>query len=311
MRIILVDPSRVGIKVMTRLLEERGHVVVAFNDGAAALEWLVRDHDVDVVMTSFELPGLSGLELCWEARALANTEQRPIHVIAMSSSHDEAKLVEALDSGADDFIVKPPNAQELSARLRAAERLTQAQRELIRLATQDPLTGLLNRRALFDSAGRCCLGATERLPVAAIMFDIDHFKRVNDGFGHDIGDLVIKTVATLAAALPGYVGRIGGEEFVAVVAAADEGHARTLGERLRRSAAAAQIDTGTVLLGVTLSVGVAVIHDAQPLDFLLKRADIALYQAKSGGRNRVVVDGVTGVDQLTVVRTTPRLGVVG
>lgn len=311
MRIILVDPSRVGIKVMTRLLEERGHVVVAFNDGAAALEWLVRDRDVDVVMTSFELPGLSGLELCWEARALANAEQRPIHVIAMSSCHDEAKLVEALDSGADDFIVKPPNAQELSARLRAAERLTQAQRELIRLATQDPLTGLLNRRALFDSAGRCCLAATERLPVAAIMFDIDHFKRVNDGFGHDIGDLVIKTVATLAAALPGYVGRIGGEEFVAVVATADEAHARTLGERLRRSAAAAQIDTGTVLLGVTLSVGVAVIHDAQPLDFLLKRADIALYQAKSGGRNRVVIDGVTGVDPMTLVRAAPRLGVVG
>ena len=311
MRIILVDPSRVGIKVMTRLLEERGHSVLSFHDGLAALDYLVHDRSVEVVMTSFELAGLSGLELCWEARSLANAEQRPIHVIAMSSSHDEAKLVEALDSGADDFIVKPPNTQELSARLRAAERLTQAQRELIRLATLDPLTGLLNRRALFDSAGRCCPTASERMPVAAIMFDIDHFKRVNDGFGHDIGDLVIRTVATLAGAMPGHIGRIGGEEFVAVVAGADEAQARTLGERLRRSAATAQIDTGTVLLGVTVSVGVAVIHEAQPLDFLLKRADVALYQAKSGGRNRVVVDGVTGVDPALGARVAPLLSATG
>jgi diguanylate cyclase (GGDEF)-like protein len=310
MRIILVDPSRVGIKVMTRLLEERGHSVLPFNDGIAALDHIIHDVDVDVVMTSFELPGLSGLELCWEVRALANAEQRPIHVIAMSSSHDEAKLVEALDSGADDFIVKPPNAQELSARLRAAERITQGQRELIRLATRDPLTGLLNRRALFEAGARVAERASATTPVAAIMFDIDHFKRVNDSFGHDVGDVVIQTVATLGAALPGCVGRIGGEEFAAVVDA-DTTLARTLGERLRRSMAVAQVDTGTVALSVTVSVGVAVIQAREPLDFLLKRADIALYQAKSGGRNRVVVDGLVDEIKAGDARALHRFSVVG
>jgi diguanylate cyclase (GGDEF)-like protein len=290
MRIVLADPSRVGLKVMTRLIEARGHEVLAFTDGAQALARLAGDSDVDVLMTSFELPGLSGLELCWEARALANAEQRPIHVIAMSSSRDEDKLVEALDSGADDFILKPPNAQELSARLRAAERLTREQRELLRLATLDSLTGILNRRALFEAAGRICRTASAAAPVAAIMFDIDHFKRVNDGFGHHVGDRVIRAVAGLGRALPGVVGRIGGEEFVAILAVADAAAARAHAETLRQTAAAMQIDTDRRPLGVTVSVGAAVIGAAEPVEMLLKRADVALYQAKSGGRNRVVVD---------------------
>jgi diguanylate cyclase (GGDEF)-like protein len=291
MRILLVDPSRVGLKVMSRLLEGRGHTVLPFQDGAAALQCLVADKDIDVVLSSFELAGLSGLELCWEARALSTSEQRPIYVIAMSSSHDQDKLVEALDSGADDFVLKPPHEQELSARLRAAERINKAQRELIRMATRDPLTGLLNRRAFFEKANRIAETASPAHPVGTLMFDIDYFKRVNDGFGHDIGDLVIQTVAHLGMSMPGIVGRLGGEEFACVLDGYDELETRRLAESLRHSAARQKVDTGTVLVSVTISIGVAVTRKAEPIDFALKRADVALYQAKSGGRNRVIVDG--------------------
>ena len=110
---------------MTKMLADGGHEVLAFGDGHAVLDCLRTDESVDVLMTSFEIPGISGLELCWEARLIANSH-RPIHVIAMSSTHDRDRLIEALDSGADDFVTKPPVPAELFARLRAAERATRA-----------------------------------------------------------------------------------------------------------------------------------------------------------------------------------------
>ena len=121
MRIVLVDPSRIGLKLMAKMLGGGGHEVLPFTDGLAALDCLRGDASVDVLMTSFEVPGVSGLELCWEARLLAQA-RRPLYVIAMSSTHDRDRVVEALDSGADDFVTKPPVPAELFARLRAAER---------------------------------------------------------------------------------------------------------------------------------------------------------------------------------------------
>ncbi|NLH81880.1 MAG: diguanylate cyclase, partial [Phyllobacteriaceae bacterium] len=216
MRIVLAEPSRIGLRLMTKMLTEGGHEVLPFDDGAAALECLQGDESIDVLMTSFEVPNVSGLELCWEARLIANA-RRPIYVIAMSSTHDRDRLVEALDSGADDFITKPPVQAELFARLRAAERMTKAGRELLRMATIDALTELPNRRA-FESA---LLREIDRVarsgePALLLILDIDHFKRVNDTHGHRVGDLVIKAVAdTLQECvrpmdLPA---RIGGEEF--------------------------------------------------------------------------------------------------
>ena len=148
---------------------------------------------------------MSGLELCWETRVLAGRD-RPIYVILMSSSIDKNRLGEALDSGADDFISKPPVADELYARLRAAERLGAMQRELVRLASVDPLTGLSNRRVFFERAEAARERCREGGALTAIMFDIDHFKRVNDLYGHDVGDLAIASVAQLAAAV-GAAGR--------------------------------------------------------------------------------------------------------
>jgi two-component system, cell cycle response regulator len=142
MRIALVDPSRTTRLIVARMLEARGHDVVP-------------DPCIQALITSAELKHISGVELCWETRLLA-TCRRLIYVLMMSSQYDQRSLIEALDSGADDFIGKPPLAEELYARLRAAERILSMQHELIRLATIDPLTGLCNRRGFFERAAEAC-----------------------------------------------------------------------------------------------------------------------------------------------------------
>lgn len=155
MRIALVDPSRTTRLIVARMLEARGHDVVPFSDELEALVQIRTDPCIQALITSAELKHISGVELCWETRLLA-TCRRLIYVLMMSSQYDQRSLIEALDSGADDFIGKPPLAEELYARLRAAERILSMQRELIRLATIDPLTGLCNRRGFFERAAEAC-----------------------------------------------------------------------------------------------------------------------------------------------------------
>src|SRR5919197_40435 len=151
MRVVLVDPSRTVLKYITRILAARDHDVRPFVEAREALSYIRSDPEVSALITSSELLTMSGTELCWEARLLAS-HRRPIYIILMSSNENPATLIKALDSGADDFIGKPPVPEELYARLRAAERLTSMQRELIRLATTDPLTGVCNRRSFFEMA---------------------------------------------------------------------------------------------------------------------------------------------------------------
>ena len=287
MRILLADPSRIGLKLMAKMLVDGGHEVLPFTDGAAALECLRGDETIDVLLTSFEVPTISGLELCWEARLIANS-RHPIYVVAMSSTHDRDRLIEALDSGADDFIAKPPVATELFARLRAAERMTRAQRELVRMATIDPLTELPNRRAFFDRAAEACLRNRDAPPLSMVMFDIDHFKRINDTWGHDAGDVVLKAVAGIIRRHNGRSARIGGEEFAILLEGWDLLDAYHEAERLRFDLLATPIEIPGTALEVTASIGVAEHVVGQTIDQLMKNADVALYAAKTSGRNRVV-----------------------
>ena len=287
MRIVVVDPSRLVLKSVTRLLEARHHESRTFVDGREALEHIKANPDVDVLITSTEPVSIPGVELCWETRLLA-TRDRPLHVILMSSNYDQAHLIEALDSGADDFIGKPPAAEELYARLRCAERLSSMQRELIGLATTDPLTGVLNRRAFFERAQKVCARATAAGAVSAIMFDVDHFKRINDEYGHDIGDQALRGISREVAGNCRMVGRLGGEEFAIVLEGAALSAAVKVAECLRVNLAALRFETAKGPMTLTCSFGVSEWEMGDTLDQLLKRADLALYEAKHGGRNRVV-----------------------
>jgi diguanylate cyclase (GGDEF)-like protein len=306
MHVALVDSSRTVLKWVSRLLEARSHQVHPFTDPHAALEFITARREVDALITSAELISMSGLELCWEARLIASSN-RPLYVILMSSSRDRHRLGEALDSGADDFISKPPVAEELYARLRAAERMTSMQHELIRLAATDPLTGLLNRRAFFERATKLCEAPDV---LSAIMADIDHFKRVNDLYGHDAGDRVICAVADLLAAHGEIVGRLGGEEFVVLLNGRTMAQAVEMAELLRVKVSELVFEPAKEKLVVTCSFGVSERRGGDSVDGFLRRADVALYAAKAAGRDRVVADDaalwVANYDQWTsVIRSRP------
>ncbi len=294
MHIAVIESSRTMIRILASMLDDGDDRITAFTDGLQAFEFIRDEPSVDVVMTGLEIETMSGLELCWGARLLAQ-EGRAIYVIAMSSSEEQSKLIEVLDSGADEFVQKPPVERELKARLRAARRQLSMQRQLIEMANIDPLTGLLNRRAFFRE-GESLATAADRHPLAAIMFDIDHFKAVNDTYGHDIGDEVLRRVAALAKDEEYISGRLGGEEFAILLADHNESSASRRAEELRCRIESRRFKADECIIRVTSSFGVCSGQPGQPLEDILKRADAALYEAKHKGRNRIVRYGELSVE---------------
>jgi two-component system, cell cycle response regulator len=284
MRLALVDQSRTIVRIVTDLVAADGHEVLGFTDGRKALACLRADPDVRALITSLQLESLSGIELCAAARQLAGPH-RSLYIILMSSSDDGNIAVQALDRGADDFIRKPPDVEELRARLRLADRVTSMQRELIRYATTDHLSGLLNRREFFARAGAAITQAASG-PLSAIMLDLDHFKRVNDRHGHQAGDRAIVAVASVVKQFDAVAGRLGGEEFCLLIRR-DLQRALALAEELRQAISAMRFDASDGPIGVTASFGVAQFIAGETIDRLLRRADVALYQAKNRGRNCV------------------------
>ncbi len=287
MRIVLVDTSRTVLKCVGRMLEAGGHAVIPFTDGHEALDYIKTHPDIAAVVTSAELVSMTGIEMCWETRLIANN-RRPIYIVLMSSNYDRAHLAEALDMGADDFIGKPPIAEELYARLRAAERFAFMQNELIRLATTDPLTGVRNRRAFFERAKEASAHAANGGALSAVMLDIDHFKKINDVHGHDAGDEALRAVTRVIAEYEAITGRLGGEEFAMLFENTALAEAAALAEQLRQELALLRIETCGKVITLTCSFGVSQWQKGDTIDTLLKRADAALYEAKHGGRNRVV-----------------------
>jgi two-component system, cell cycle response regulator len=286
MRIVMVDPSRAIQRAMTELIVPGEHEVLAFSEGQKALDCIGADDGVRALITSVQLADISGIQLCAAARKLVGS-RRPLFIIVMSSTNDYGLVVQALDNGADDFIRKPPFPEELRARLRAADRLTLMQRDLIKYATTDSLTGLLNRRAFFDDATEACKGADSGSPLSAIIFDVDQFKRINDMHGHQTGDIVLaKLGAAVRTVSSGIIGRLGGEEFCLLVSC-DLGDAVEVAESVRRTIKALRF-TQPEPFGITCSFGVAEWESGDTIDRILRRADMAMYEAKNKGRDRVV-----------------------
>lgn len=306
MRIVLVDPSRTVRRIVTDLVQQWQFEVRPFSDGAEALACIQQDESVRVLITSAELPSMSGLQLCGRVRAFLGN-RRPLYIIMMSSIDEYTKCVQALDNGADDFIRKPPIAEELHARLRTANRVTSMQAELVQLATTDFLTGLSNRRAFFENAAKMIERMQKGFSGSAIMCDLDHFKQINDVYGHDIGDVVLKRVAAEIALLPGIAGRLGGEEF-GLLMENDLTDTVEIAQGFRRSVKSLEIFAGERVVDVACSVGVAEWEAGDTIDTLLRRADVALYEAKRTGRNKVVIaDTYALSDQHTAWQGTTRV----
>ena len=299
MRVLLAEDDPVHTRLVSGLLGRWGHEVSHAGDGVAALELLEASPRVQLAIIDWMMPKLDGLDLCREIRRRFNAPY--LYVILLTARDQREDMLQGFEAGADDYLVKPVHHTELHARLRAAERIIDLQAQLLaaqeRLriqATHDPLTGILNRRAILDALAReIDRSRREGGPVAALMIDLDHFKRVNDAHGHLVGDAVLQGAAKrIGGAVRSYdsFGRYGGEEFLVVTPGQDSDRAHDLAERIRRLFEQAPLEAPGLAIPLTLSLGVvAVARGEGELGPLLSAADAALYEAKRGGRNRTVV----------------------
>jgi two-component system cell cycle response regulator len=286
MHIVIIDPSRVVQAKLAAELEATGCYVDCFSASDLALRHIEATRTVDVVLTSLEIEPIPGLDLCWKVRTLVD-EKRPLHVIVMSSNTSERALAEALDCGADDFVVKPIRREELMARLRAANRMITLQRQLVEQAETDYLTGVLNRRAFLSAMEQKRRELDPSDPLSVCLLDIDRFKSINDTYGHGVGDEVIRTVARLAGEEAPIVARLGGEEFALAFPVLDPGQAAHWCDVIRNAIADRAFDGGTETFHVSASFGVSAWSADEPLSLALQRADRALMAAKREGRNQV------------------------
>lgn len=298
--ILVVEDNHFLRHMLCSMLEQDGHAVTGVVDGDAALAHL-RQHPSPIVITDWVMPRMDGLELCREIRNL--DQECYTYIILLTVQESKADLITGLEAGADEYLVKPVTEAELRARLRIAQRILNLERslkqsleELKNLSLKDPLTELYNRRFL-----------AERLPqeikraarygrsLSLIMLDIDHFKGINDQYGHGAGDVVLKACAgRLQEAIRQEVdwgARYGGEEFLLILPDTDLAGALLLAERIRERFAAMPISLGAVEIPVTASFGVSTFpqdrRTALVAEALLETADRALYQAKKTGRNKV------------------------
>jgi diguanylate cyclase (GGDEF)-like protein len=286
MHVVVVAATAALRNSLMTMLAQRGHEIQPFSDPVAALRYLEENRQANALLIVGQFAHMPAMEISWEARLLASAE-RPIYIGLVSRPMSLDRLIEALDCGADDVLEMPLSAEVLFARLRAAQRLADMQRRLVEMATTDALTGLLNRRAFFERAkGLLQAGAGG---ISATMVDIDHFKRVNDLHGHAAGDAALCFVAGQLRDEDAIVGRLGGEEFAILHANSEIESSVMRSERLRERIANGNIDLGGGAQGaVSCSFGVAARHPGDDIDRLLRKADLALYAAKTSGRNRVV-----------------------
>jgi len=299
MKILIVEDEYISRRMVKKFLVDAGYDIVEAEDGQSAWGLFQAEH-FQLVITDWMMPGLNGPDL---VKKIRESEQKSYtYIIMLSAMDDKDNVVFGLESGVDEYLTKPFNDKELVARvargmriLKLEEQLKQAKQQMEILAMHDGLTGLLNRRAIEEYA-ESEFGITSRKerPMGVIMVDIDHFKSVNDQFGHKSGDVALQQVAKgLSGGLRIYdrVGRWGGEEFILILPETQLQDAAKVAERIRARIAEMKIslDNGEIL-SIHISLGVAcATGQFSTLAKLIDAADQALYQAKQTGRNRVCI----------------------
>jgi diguanylate cyclase (GGDEF)-like protein len=298
--ILLAEDDSVLRRLLAANLTKWGYDVVIACDGREAWQALHAENAPRLAILDWMMPGMDGIEVC---RKIWNEgEELYTYMILLTALDRDEDLVTGMDAGADDYITKPFKSNELQVRLRAGRRIVNLQNDLIAAretlrekATRDSLTGLWNheeiRRILEHELDR---GERKCHSVGVILIDLDHFKRINDTYGHLTGDAVLGMLARrMLANIRSYdaIGRYGGEEFLAVLPGCDTNCATASAERLRLCIGKEAMDTAEGLIPVTVSLGVAAndIGMRRDANSIFRAADLALYRAKEQGRNRVEV----------------------
>jgi diguanylate cyclase (GGDEF)-like protein len=306
MRVLVVDDDAVTRRILQVAIKRLGYECLLANDGNAG--WAVAEREVvDAIISDWTMPGLDGLELCRRVRAQSTSAYT--YFILLTANDAKSHFLAGMQAGADDYLRKPPDPDELQVRLAAASRITQLHRQLSQQNAElerlnsalfeqgrtDPLTHVGNRLRMQEDLAQLGSRATRYAqPFCIALCDIDHFKLYNDSCGHQAGDDVLSAVArTLSQTSRGgdAVYRYGGEEFLVMLPQPDMAAAALAMNRLREAVEQLAIPHPAfrdAVRTVSISVGVARFDPDQSVDDLVKQADVALYVAKSRGRNRVV-----------------------
>jgi len=299
MKILIVEDELIFRRMVKKYLLEAGHDIVEAEDGQSAWE-LFQHEPFQLVITDWVMPRLSGPELVHKIRT--SGEKNYTYIIMLTAMDDKDNVVVGLESGADEYLTKPFNSKELVARvasgmriLKLEEQLMQAHQQMEILAMRDGLTGLLNRRAIEEYAeAEFNLTLRKERVLSVIMLDIDHFKNINDRFGHNCGDHTLQQVAKILKEdlrIYDRIGRWGGEEFILILPDTQLMDAAKVAERIRARTAEMEmsLENGEEF-SVQISLGIAsTASQFSSLTKLIDAADQALYQAKQTGRNRVCI----------------------
>ena len=301
--ILIAEDNPVARKLLEKTLVKAGHEVVSVENGRKALE-LFNKKFFPIILTDWMMPEMDGLELCRAIRE--STSEGYVFIVLLTAKDSKDDIISGLEAGADDYLTKPINHAELIARLNTGRRILELERSLkdayeeIRLLSiTDPLTGCYNRGYMTNKLPQEITRARRYNHSLSLIFsDIDHFKKINDSYGHQVGDLVLKElVQTIQGSIRmevDWLTRYGGEEFLIVLPETDTDGAFIAAERLRKAISQREIKAMEQVLHITASFGVTGFDPDTPdnnisLESLINLADRCLYQAKQEGRNRVKV----------------------
>jgi two-component system cell cycle response regulator len=273
------------------------------SDGVEACDVIAMNPEIALIITDINMPNMTGHQLLVKIRKSENSHVKNLPVIVMTTFEDNTDRNLAFLNGANDFITKPIDEMELLARVNVHYRLAHTIRELeasklalAELATTDPLTKLRNRRAFFENGAMAVAMARRYVSdISVILLDIDHFKKINDNYGHQAGDEALIVVAHIMTELTrdvDTVARIGGEEFAILLPDTNRLGTAVLAERIRASIEREQFIVGDKIVPITVSIGIASfgVDPGEDIDQLLGVADNRLYMAKNSGRNRICVN---------------------
>ena len=300
MKILVAEDDALSRMMVERTLQQAGYEVIAVSNGLRALEELATPDPPRLALLDWVMPQKDGVEVCRELRR--RQQKAYTYLILLSSRESKRDIVQGLESGADDYLTKPYDGEELKARLRAGgrileleDRLVEARESMRFQATHDLLTSLWNRGVIVELLTReIQRSRREKNCTVVMMCDVDHFKQVNDEHGHGTGDDILREVARrLNQAVRPYdmVGRYGGEEFLLILNKCDPASAMARAENLRAAITSKPFEARSISLSVSMSIGLALSSDFQnsDVDEIIYGADTALYAAKAAGRNCVRV----------------------
>ena len=305
--LLLVEDSLTTTALLSKYLGGSYRMLHA-KDGVQALQTLEQRPDISLVITDIHMPNMNGHQLLVKIRKDENDRYKNMPVIVMTTAEDNVDRNLAFLNGANDFITKPIDEMEIQARVnvhyrlaRTIRELESSQKALAEQATTDALTKLKNRRAFFENGARALAMARRYVSeLSVILLDIDHFKKINDTYGHQAGDEALIVVAHILMNLTrgvDTVARIGGEEFAILLPDSNRLGTAVLAERIRVAIEREQFIVGDKIVPITVSIGISSfgVDPAEDIDQLLGVADSRLYLAKKNGRNRICVndDGKT------------------